>query len=204
MSEAVMPEIELRDSTALTFREARIVKELIAGKCDRQAILAAGFSTHLADHPSWLISPQMRDLVRVAQQELTRHAFDQGLMDAEEVHQQLTDELRGDTADLYDDKGELLPIKDWPMWARQGGVEIIDEPNMVHSADEGDASWDQVGRRIKIRVVNRAKSRELLMKHKGVNAMVDTGDKLGQGLSDMAGAIEKALYAAREKARLRE
>ena len=157
----------------LTYREARYVRERVVNDKTRgQALLAAGFSVPLSKHPDYVETPEMLAEVERLRAELVDAALHLALIDGIEIHQQLTDELRGDIADLYTEAGELKPVKDWPMWARNGGVEVLDEPNMVHSADGGDSSWDQQGRRIKVKMGSRAKTRELAMRHKGVNAMV--------------------------------
>jgi phage terminase small subunit len=145
----------------------------LQGLSDREALLKAGFPVWNAEHATSIITEEMRAEIAAKTKELVERTLEVGLIDAQEILEQLTDELRGDVADLYDEEGNLKPVHDWPMWARQGGIEFIDEPNMVHSADEGGASWDQMGRRIKILGRNRAKTRELAMKHKGVNAMVE-------------------------------
>lgn len=159
---------------ALTARERRYAQFRIEGFDKKTSALKAGFGPWIAEKASQRIeSPEILSVIEQAERELTAYAVQQGLMTAEEIHEDLTDILRGDIADLYDENDQLKPKREWPRWARLGGVEIMDEPNMVHSADEGGSSWDQVGRKIKIRAGSRTKERELLMKHKGVNAMVE-------------------------------
>ncbi len=153
----------------LTRKEQRYLAARLRGDSMQDAAKEAGLPPWLARTRSL---PEVEALVEEASIALNEIRFEQCLVDAVELHEQLTDELRGDLADLYTEEGELKPVRDWPLWARQGGVEVLDEPNMVHSADDGGGSWDQVGRRIKIRAVSRAKTRELAMKHKGVDAMV--------------------------------
>lgn len=170
---------------AQTAREARYVAARLAGKTKYQAMRAAGFSHWIAKAPSKIETPEIREQVEQLQAEIVGLALNEGLVDAVELHERLSDEDRGDYAELYNPRdpldprydpsvpaGDLLPIDSWPMWARQGGVEFIDEPNMVHSDDDGGGSWDQKGRKIRIVGRSRAKTRELLMKHRAVNAMV--------------------------------
>ncbi len=150
--------------------QARYISQRVKGLDRRQALAKAGL-------PDWWRgdrSPEADPIVAAALEECTTILSEKiltlGLVDAVEIHEQLTDEIRGDLADLYSDTGELLPIKEWPLWARQGGVEVTDEPNMVHSADGGGGSWDQVGRKIRIRAGSRQKTIENAMSHKAVDA----------------------------------
>lgn len=156
----------------LTYRESLVVRHIIEGKPKGEALRLAGFPESVAINPFRVVTPEVQSVIDEMQAALAQYQLDHALIDATEILEQLTDEARGDLADLYDDQGEPLPIKQWPMWARQGGVEFIDEPNMVPSGDGEGKSWDQVGRKIRIIGKPRTKTRELAMKHKGVNAMV--------------------------------
>lgn len=171
----------------LTYRESKVVTGIVSGKSEWRSIQDAGFNLFYAKHPN-LFEPMERiraEVIRLTAK-VIEHGFRECLVTAEEIHEQLTDELRGDIADLYNPVdptdsrfnpdykgGELLPIPLWPLWARNGGVEVFDEPNMVHSDDDGGGSWDQKGRKIRVRMSPRHKPKELAMKHRGVNAMVD-------------------------------
>lgn len=157
----------------LTYRESLVVRALIDGKNKGDALRAAGFPESVATNPFRVITPELEAEIERVTDTLVAYQIERGLVDAAELHEQLSELVRGDIADLYDNTGELLPVKQWPMWARQGGVEILDAPNMVPSADGEGKSWDQVGRKITVRATSRAKDRESLMKHKGVNAMVE-------------------------------
>src|SRR6187399_1732286 len=156
----------------LTYREARYIAHRIAGLDKTHAIRKAGL-------PEYMVKASKRELengevlatLERMQRELVEHTLEVGLADAKELHEYLTDQLRADIADLYDENDELKPVKDWPAWARNGGVEILDTPNMVPSRDETGASWDQVGRKKTVRIAPRHKTVENLMKHKAVDAL---------------------------------
>lgn len=178
----------VRKFEALTYRESKYIVERSKGATKHAALLAAGFTHGFAHNPQRIESPEVLEAIEAYREELKERVVNVGLVDAVELHEQCTDELRGDFGDLYNPidpmdsrfnpgykSGELLPIPLWPEWARKGGVEIIDEPNMVHSDDDGGGSWDQKGRRIKVRMVpgGRQKTRELVAKLKSVNALVD-------------------------------
>jgi len=184
----------------ITWKEARYAAARING-CDMgKAARLAGFSEGVALHAGAIIEPKVAEAIDEAQEVLATHALAVGLVDAAEVLEHLTDEIRGDLADLYDEAGELKPIHEWPLWARQGGVEVLDEPNMVHSADGGGGSWDQVGRRLKIRAGSRQKTIENAMKHKAVDAMVQPGDKLAGAVGDLASSLDRAIAEGRQRA----
>lgn len=157
---------------SLTYREAKYVAAVIQGESKQQALLKAGFTPSMARVPQVIENDEIKAEIERLRAELVNHALQVGLADAQEIHENLTEELRGDLAELYNESGQLKPITEWPMWARQGGVEVLDEPNMVHSVDGENSSWDQRGRKIKVRAGSRAKTKELLMKHVAVNAMV--------------------------------
>lgn len=183
----------------LTAREARYVTARIQGLSRRQAAKSAGFPDWIQKEPSIIESPEVDSAIEKYTQELVDHALAQGLVDAKEIHEQLTDELRGDLAELYDENDQLRPVKDWPLWARQGGVEIIDEPNMVHSKDGGGSSWDQQGRKKIVRFTNRSKTRELAMKHKAVNAMVQANTNIDVNIAVVTAEQARELSAAQKR-----
>ena len=85
--------------------------------------------------------------------------------------------------------GSYRPIHEWPaVWRRMlSGSEV--KELFEHSKDGEGASWDKIGELVKIKFIDPLKLIELAMKHKGVNAMVEQGSKLGQGLSDLANAV---------------
>lgn len=166
--------------TPLTARENRIVQSLILGKSDRQAILDAGFSSHLAAHPAWIITNEMRAIVKQAQAQLTQQCFDRGLIDATEIHEYLTDAIRANAADIRNDDGSYKPISEWPeIWQRMyegGDVEIEFESVRSHDGEdrEDEHGWEETGRRIlkvKARFPKKTELLKLAMQHKGVDAI---------------------------------
>lgn len=87
-------------------------------------------------------------------------------VDADWVAKRLQAEAEADLADLYDDNGNLLPVKQWPLIWRQGlvaGVETVRE-----RGDDGEASSVD-----KIKISDRVKRIELLGKHVDVQAFKD-------------------------------
>jgi len=85
-------------------------------------------------------------------------------VDADWVLQRLTAEAEADLADLYDDSGNLLPVKQWPLIWRQGlvaGVETVREKGK----DGDDDSFVD-----KVKLSDRIKRIDLLGKHIDVQA----------------------------------
>ncbi len=197
---------------AITHRESRFLAARIRGLNEHKALREAGFPEWMAHNPERLNTmPQLREILANYESKMAKHTLEEGLLTAIELHEQLTSEIRGDIAELYNPTdptdprynpniaaGDILPIPDWPLWARQGGVEVLDEPNMVHSDDEGGGSWDQKGRRIKIKMSNRLKSKELAAKLKTVAALVQ--EKTG----DTHNHLHLQIVEALQDARLRE
>jgi hypothetical protein len=159
----------------ITYREAKYIIERTKGFSKGQSLRNAGFTEGLALNPQLIETQEMRDTLEAFQQELAAQTFQIGLVDATEILEQLTQQLRGDLAELYDESGTLLPIPQWPEWARKGGVEVIDEPNLVRSSDGENSSWDVKGRKIRVRSLPKDKVREQAMRHIAVRAMQESG-----------------------------
>lgn len=79
-------------------------------------------------------------------------------IDAQYVLTRLADQTEADFADIFDDNGELLPLKDWPKVWRQGLVSGIDKSTLGI---------------VKIRISDRTKILELLGKHVKIKAFSD-------------------------------
>jgi phage terminase small subunit len=155
----------------VTYREARYIAERLKGSGMATAIRKAGLPKWMETHAGEAIEHgEVKRVLEELQARAVNHALSVGLADAIELHEAATERLRGDVADLYDESGELKPIHEWPLWARQGGVEITDAPNMVPSKDGDSASWDQVGRKKIIKTLPREKAWEMLGKLKAVDA----------------------------------
>lgn len=109
-------------------------------------------------------------------------------LDAGDILRTLTGMHDADLADLYHDRdrcppgcachkdesliAQLRPIKDWPViWRRGLAGEVKVEPAMVRSRDGSNESWDKVGDKITVKVLDRLKVLELAMRHKAVDAM---------------------------------
>ena len=190
----------------MTYREARYIAERLKGSGMAAAIRKAGLPKWMETHAGEAIEHgEVKRVLEELQARAVNHALAVGLADAIELHEACSDRLRGDVADLYDEAGELKPISEWPWWARNGGVEITDAPNMVPSKDGDSASWDQVGRKKIIKTLPREKVWEMLGKLKAVDAFKEQskGD-LHVHLHEQERVREKLASARKRRARIIE
>lgn len=147
-----------------------------------QAAIRAGYSEKSAGR----IAGQLleKTLVRAAILEARRERSEKTKIDAAWLLKRLADEATADVADLYDDEGNLLPVKDWPLIWRQGLVAGIDIE--VISAD-----GVEIGKVKKLRVSDRVKRLELIGKHIGVKAFEERVSV--SGLDGLADRLERAM-----------
>lgn len=108
-------------------------------------------------------------------------------IDAAWLLKRLAEEAEADVADLYDDDGNLLPVKQWPKIWRQGLVAGMD----VEALFEGSgADREHVGNIIKVKLSDRVKRLELIGKHIGVQAFKEVVEH--KGLDGLADRLERA------------
>lgn len=91
-------------------------------------------------------------------------------VDADWVLNRLVDEADADLADLYDDSGNLLPVKQWPKVWRKGLVAGIEVSELFEGYGK---DRKQCGEVKKLRLVDRTKLVELVGKHIAVQAFRD-------------------------------
>ncbi len=141
------------------------VKEYLIDFNGTQAAIRAGYSEHTAHQAAYenLRKPEIKALI---DREIKERA-DRADWDADAVLRRLGQELTADIADLFDDNGNMLPIKQWPMIFRTGLVAGIDMEEFTNVDDAGDLVPGIVR---KIKLSDRAKRLEMLGKHKAVQA----------------------------------
>lgn len=167
-------------SNDLTAKQVRFVQEYLIDLNATQAAIRAGYSQKTAKQAGTenLSKPAIKEAVADAQYKRAKETS----IDAAWVLKRLSAEAEADMADLYDDAGQLKPIKEWPLIWRQGlvaGVDIAEETITVDGKTERRA----VVR--KVRVSDRVKRLELLGKHISINAFreqVGHGDPDGNPL----------------------
>jgi phage terminase small subunit len=99
-------------------------------------------------------------------------------VDADWVLTRLAQDATADLADLYDDLGELKPVKDWPMAWRTGlvaGVETVQERDGFEA--NGEPIYITVR---KVKLADRAKLLEMIGRHVGVQAFKDKLEHSGK------------------------
>lgn len=192
----------------MTLREAKVVGHIVSGKDMGLSLRLAGFPTSVSLVPGRFITDEMKAEIERQQALLVKTALDKGLINAEELHEYLTDAIRANMADIRSDDGSFKPLSEWPViWqqmAEAGDVEIEYASERSHDGETRDQAggWDITGKilKVKYRFPRKAEFVKLAMQHKAINALVNPNDKLGEGLSDLAGSIDRAIAEGRERA----
>lgn len=165
----------------LTYREARYVAARLNGEDMLHAGRKAGFSEWLCRAAGNNIEVgAVEEALHEAQSILANHALANGLIDATEIHEYLTDAIRSDWTDIENNDGTFKPISEWPdIWRRMkeaGDIEVEYQSTRSHDGEDKDGlgGWDRDGivKKVKIKFASRVKLIELAMRHKGVDAMV--------------------------------
>lgn len=156
----------------LTPKQQRFVDEYLVDLNASAAAKRAGYSVRTAEWqgPQLLGKTHVATAIAVAKAERSRRTQ----VDADWVLKRLANEADADLADLYDDGGNLLPMREWPMVFRKGlvvGFETIHEST-------GDDQPMAVVRKIKLQ--DRTKTVELIGKHVGVQAFREKLELSGQ------------------------
>jgi hypothetical protein len=194
----VLPDGLIKVSSRVTPAEARYIAARLRGNSQTESARIAGMGPGLISHPAERIETgKVKRLLEECQALAVERALVKGLVDVEELHEHLSEQIRGDMADLYGETGELLPVKDWPRWARTGGVVGLDsEPVMERSKDGGDASWDDTGaKKVKIRFAGRVERERLLAQLKPVDALAAEKRDVDVTVT----AVEEALRGANRR-----
>lgn len=151
------------DPKPLTPRQAMFVREYLVDLNSTQAAIRAGYSERTAKQQGSRLLTNGDVQAAIAEAMKARAtAVD---ISAEEVLRMLADEARADLADLYDDSGNLRPIRDWPLAWRRGLVVGIE------SFEEFEGSGDErrsIGVARKVKLSDRIKHKELIGRHLGM------------------------------------
>lgn len=160
--------------TRLTQKQAAFVREYLIDFNGTQAAIRAGYSAAAASEIAYenLRKPQVRILIEAEVKERSQRAT----WTADALLTRLGQELTADVADLFDDKGRLLPVNQWPLIFRQGLVAGIE----VEETSQADATGEMIPGTIrKIKMSDRLKRLELLGKHININAFRERAEKKG-------------------------
>ena len=152
----------------LTEKQLRFVDAYMLKPDPSEAAIAAGSTAKRARQAGYefLTNPDVAAEIERRREDRSRITN----IDAAWVLQRLALEATADIADLYDDSGELLPVKEWPLIWRQGLVQGIDVEELFDGRGEDRR---QIGVVRKVRLDNRVRRLELIGKHVKVNAFQD-------------------------------
>lgn len=145
----------------MTPKQERFVEEYLLDLNATQAAIRAGYSAKTANEQAarLLAKASVSSAVAAAQAERSQQTG----IDAAWVLRRLGEEAVADLADLYDDIGNVKPVKQWPLIWRQGLVAGVD----VESIGAG------AGTVTKLKISDRIKRVELIGRHVGVQAFKD-------------------------------
>lgn len=150
----------------MTPKQTRFVEEYLLDMNATQAAIRAGYSekTAMEQGHQLLQNTSVAPHIAAALAERSERTK----INADWMLTRLAAEAEADLADLYDDNGNLLPVKQWPLIWRQGlvaGVETVREKG--RGEEESDSHVD------KIKISDRVKRLELIGKHVDVQAFKD-------------------------------
>lgn len=149
----------------LNDKQTRFVEEYLKDLNATQAAIRAGYSARTAEQqgPRLLGNAGVQAAITAGQ--AARSARTK--IDADWVLTRLAAEAEADVADLYEDNGNLKPVKEWPPIWRKGLVAGLD---VETSFDTVDGQKMAVGHVKKIKLSDRIRRIELIGKHIGVQA----------------------------------
>lgn len=169
----------------LTPKQQRFVEEYLFDLNATQAATRAGYSARTAEWqgPQLLGKPHVAAAVaagKASRSERTK-------IDADWVLRTLAEEKTADLSELFDDQGQVRPVKDWPMVFRRGvvvGIESFEE-----YAGRG-AEREAIGMVRKIKLADRTRHLELIGRHVDVQAFRDAHALTGPNGAPLAVTVD--------------
>lgn len=158
------PKSKQRDLTA---KQKRFIEEYLVDLNATQAAIRSGYSAKCAKFRAHdnMNEPRIAEAIRVALAERTERTK----IDADWVLTRLSAEADADLADLYDEKGKMKPIKQWPLIWRKGLIVGLSSRTF-----KGKTT-------LKAKISERLKRIELIGRHINVGAFVDKHEHTGKG-----------------------
>ncbi len=187
----------------LTPKQSRFVEEYLVDLNATQAAIRAGYSegTAYSIGNENLSKPDVAAAIDAAKIERSTATK----IDAAWLLKRLADEATADVGDLYDDAGNILPVKQWPLIWRQGLVAGLETETTRKAGAHGSGQWhgqaqdvhepdpddDEVTVVTKIKLSDRVKRLELIGRHVNVQAFKE---QLEIGVTDkLAERLDRAL-----------
>jgi phage terminase small subunit len=154
----------------ITPKQQSFVDEYLIDLNATQAAVRAGYSPRTADRiGSELLG---KTWVAAAVRAAKAARSDRTKIDADWVLNRMVEKEGADIADIYDDAGQLRPIREWPAIWRTGLVAGIE------AVEERDETGKVLGVVRKVKLADRNRWTELIGKHVNVQAF---RDQLGIG-----------------------
>lgn len=167
----------------MTPKQQAFVAEYLRDLNATQAAIRAGYSARTAGWQGPQLLGKTHVAAAIAEQQAARAKRTQ--IDADWVLRRLAGEAEADLADLYDDGGNLLPMREWPMVFRRGlvvGFETVHE-----TEGSGETARRLLVRKIKLQ--DRTRTVELIGRHVGVQAFKELVEN--RHTFDVADALAK-------------
>ena len=170
---------------ALTAKQEQFVAEYLIDLNATQAAIRAGYSEKTAqEQGSRLLS---NVIVKEAIEAAKNRRADRVQVNADYVLRRLYEMAEADRADLYDDNGNLKPVKEWPEVWRKGMVTGIEINALFEGYGEDRI---QIGEVKKIRTETPLAILQTLGKHISVQAFKDQVEV--HGLGELADRLARA------------
>lgn len=179
--------VAAREQKPLTGKRALFVAEYLKDLNATQAAIRAGYSAKTAYSQGQRLLKDVEVAAAVGQAVDARAK--RAEVDTDWVLKRLATELGADLADLFDDKGAMNAVKDWPMVWRQGLIAGVEIEELFQGTGKDRV---HIGYTKKLKLSDRAKRLELLGRHVDVGAWRDKvehdiTDPLKQLAQDISG-----------------
>lgn len=150
---------------ALTPKQQRFIEEYLVDLNGTQAAIRAGYSAKGAKVQAVRLLTNANVSAAVTAAKMARS--EKTKIDAEWVLNRLAADATADLAELYDEHGNLKPIREWPMVFRTGLVAGIEVEELFEGRGQDRVA---IGNVRKIKLLDRTKVVELVGKHVDVSA----------------------------------
>lgn len=160
-------------TTPLTPREKLFVAHYCADENGTQAAIKAGYATSGAAVTAVRLLRRANVCAAIEAESEARRARIGA--DADTLLRRLIAEADADVADLFDDRGALKPVRQWPAIWRRGLVAGVKVTEMFENAldEEGNVARVHVGNMVEVKLADRAKRLEMFGRHRSVKAFKD-------------------------------
>lgn len=160
--------------SGITPKQQRFVDEYLIDLNATQAAIRAGYSAKTANQqgPRLLVNAGIATAISAGGSK----RLERTQIDADWVLRRLELEAEADLADLYDEKGALKPVRDWPMVWRKGLVAGVETEQ---SFENVDGQKQLAGLVHKVKLSDRIRRLELIGKHVAIGAFAERHEHSG-------------------------